>query len=318
MKGVAMRVGAVVALVLLLLALAADAPAGDEPPKAPKKDLGRPVSETEWIARVLDIDKVDAVGVKRKDLLAFAAKRSVVLVTVKIWDIRTTPLGAEIDIVDVMPQPEAITKNRLPRNPILLPPEERAAISEWGRWDRLTFKVKPSVTADGALDYERLVAGAKDLNRVPNPGVEYPPLTKDLAPLDSFGDWLTRFAGCCGIPDWRMAWQAYSLASSRVFPMSATAREGAVDANGRGPRVPVNVVFDIAKATGLGGYGLLDGSGRPITTVRALVEDPQVAESLTAGAKAVIHLRVHGFQDKAEMERQRGRFRVEVSFGRLR
>ena len=313
-----MRFAMVLAFVLILAGLATDAPAGDDRPKPAKKDEGRALSETEWIARILDIEKVNSVGVKKKDVLAFEAKRTVVLVRVKIWDVRSTALGTEIDIVDVMPQPEAVAKNRLPRDPILLPREDRDAIRDWRRWDRLTFKVKPSVAPDGSLSYERLVTGAADIARIPDPGIEYPPQPKDLAPLDSFGAWAERYADACRIPDWRAAWQCYSLASSRLFPMSATARDGAVDAGGRAPRAPVSVLFVVTKPTGVAGFGLVDGDGRLATTARAVVEDPQVAEALKAGTRAEIYFRVHGFDRREDMETHRGRFRVDVTFGHVK
>jgi hypothetical protein len=313
-----MRLHTFAASVAFVALLAARAPAGDDAPKPPKKDNARAISEEEWIVKVKDVARIDAVGVKKKDVLAFEARKAIVLVRSKIWDVRPTQDGIEVDIMEVMPVPDAIAEYRLPRDPILLPAEDAEAVKEWKRWDRLTFKVKPKVTPDGALQYERIIESAADVGRIPNPGVEYPPVAKPLADTDSFADWVDRYARACCVPDWRTAWKYYTGATSRLFPVTVTVRQGALDRSGRGPRAPVSLVFDIVRTANVSGYGLVDSAGHPSTSTQAVVDDPQVAEALKAGARAELYFRVHGFESSADLETHRGRFRVDVTFGRLR
>ena len=307
-----MRLHTFVASFAFLALLAGRAPAGDDAPKPPKKDTSRAISEEEWIAKVQDVDRVDAVGVKKKDVLAFHAKKNVVLVRSKIWDVRQTAQGIEVDIVEVMPVPAAMAKHRLPRAPIVLAAEDKEAIKDWKRWDRLTFKMKPAVAADGALSYQRLIESVADVGRIANPGIEYPPPGKPLAGLDAFGPWVERYARAFAVPDWRAAWKYYQAASAQLFPVSATVRQGAPNVQGRGPRAPVTLEFAVTGTTGSGLYGL------PTTTARVLIEDPQVTEALPAGARAELYFRVHGFEDSPDMAKQRGRFLVDVSFGKVR
>ena len=306
------------AAILLLAAFAAVAPAGEDPPGPAKKDNSRVYSEEDWIAKVKDLAKVNQVGLKKKDLMEFEAKRSVVRVCVKIWDIRPTREGLLIDVVEVQPSRVVADKDRLPRDPIVLAATDNEVVKDWKRWDRLAFKVKPKVTPDGVFTYERKIASATDIDRVPNPGIEYPPKQRTLTEADGFGAWVEKYARWCEVPDWRSAWKTYTWAASVSFPMTATVRDGAIDAAGRSARGPVSLVFDVHRSTGVTGFGLLDGQGHPTPTARALVEDPQVIEALKPGTRAELWFRVVGFENREDMEIRKGRFRVEVTFGRVK
>ena len=57
-----------------------------------------------------------------------------------------------------------------------------------------------------------MVSAAADIDRTPNPGVEYPPPERTLARVDSFGDWAERYAVACAQCDWRTVWAAYGRA----------------------------------------------------------------------------------------------------------
>ena len=92
-------------------------------------------------SRVKELKGTDLVGIKKKDVMAREAAKSVVRVRVKIWDIRPTKDGIAIDVVDVIPKkPE----ERLSRDPIVLYAEDRDVVKDWKRWDRLAFKVEPT------------------------------------------------------------------------------------------------------------------------------------------------------------------------------
>jgi len=305
------------AFLLLFAAFAADAPADEDKPAAPKKKDDTVVyAEDAWLAKVRDISNVDVVGVKKTDVLTRVAAKAVVTVRVKIWDIRSTKAGLAVDIVDIVPRGNA---EHLSRDPIVLFAEDREAMKDWKRWDRLTFKVKPKVTPDGFIEYTRLVSSAADVDRTPNPGIEYFFPERPLADLDEFGSWTEKYSRACCAEDWKTAWKHYSRAASVAFPMSACVRQGAADpTSGRTPRGPVTLCFDIAGSTGVTDYGLLDSHGHPCTWAMARVDDPQAIEALQTGARAVILLNVKGLDRREDVEFRKGRFRVDVAFGRVK
>jgi hypothetical protein len=307
-----------VAVLLLLLGFAAAAPAGDDKPPAGKKENLRVYSEEEWIEKLKDIQKVDLVGFKREKVLAYEANKAIVRVRVKIWDIRPSANGPTIDIVDIIPRRSVPDSERISREPIVIPAVDGDAIKEWKRWDRLAFKVKPKVTPDGFVQYERHVNGVVDIDRTPNPGVEYAPQEQQLAGLDSFDDFCARYARAVGEPDWKAAWRQYHGARSKLFPVTARVQRGAVDAQGRAPRGPSSIVFDFAKPPGVTGFGHCDGRGHPQMTASVVVDDPQLVEKLTPGAPAELLLQIVGLERASDLEVRQGKFRVEVSFGKAK
>jgi hypothetical protein len=306
-------IGTVVA-VSLLGGLVAGARAGDEKPGGAKKDV-HVYSEEEWLAKVRDIQNIDVVGVKRTDVLSREAAKSVIRMRVKIWDVRPTKDGPAVDLVDVVPSSAPADAPRLPRDPIVLPPSDGETVAAWKRWDRLTFKVTPKVAPDGSIAYAREVRGASDIDRLPNPGIEYPTSDVPLARADAFRDWVERFSRACAVPEWKTAWKSYSQAAATAFPVSATAREAPAGPLQRGP---VSRVFDISDYTGTTGYGLLDAQGHPRTWANVEIADPQVAEALKGGVRAELHIHVLGFDKREDLELHEGRFRTHVTFGRIR
>jgi hypothetical protein len=311
-----MKTIAAAALFLLLAFMAASAPADEDKPAAPKKKDDRHVyTEEEWIAKVKDLENVDVVGFKKQDVKTRTAAKSAVRVCVKIWDIRATKDGLSIDVVDVVPRGDA---QRLSRDPIVLSAEDSEAVKDWKRWDRLAFKVEPKVTPDGAWQYTRIITRASDIDRTVNPGVEYAPAALPLAEVDSFDDFIGRFSRACASEDWKTAWKSYLHAAKIAYPASATVHEGLVDASGRAPRGPVNLVFDIVKPTAVSGYGFCDAQGHPMTSARVVVDDPQAIEALKTGARAEILLHVHGIGRFDDFAVKKGRFAVEVWFGRVK
>ena len=307
------------AVMFLVGVLAVRASAGDDAAGGQKVKDVTVFSEEDWLQKVKDISKVDTVGVKRTDVLTRQAAKSVIRMRVKIFDIRTTREGLAIDIVDVSPCRARADAAALPRDPILLPAEDGPAVGEWKKWDRIVFKVKPKVLPDGALQYTRLVSGAADLDRIPNPGIEYVPSDRPLAKTDAFGDWVDRYSRACCTPDWRTAWKMYSHANDLWFPVSAKVRAVAAEfAGGRAHRGPCSVTFDFTGSTGVTGYGYVDAQGHPQTWAQVVVEDPQIGETLVAGARAELRLRILGLEKREDLELREGRFRVEVAFGRVK
>jgi hypothetical protein len=55
-----------------------------------------------------------------------------------------------------------------------------------------------------------------------------------------------------------------------------------------------------------------------MVSTRARVDDPQVEEFLGRGGAVELHLKLVGVSGLADLEVRQGRFRVDVSFGKLR
>lgn len=315
-----MRTNRMWAVLLVVVALCARAPAGDGAAPGPKKKEPEFIvrSEEEWFAKVRDIDKIDSISIKKSDVVAKEAARTVIRSRVKIRDIRAAEEGVAIDIMDVVPLRAGA--ERLSRPPIHLPATDRAAIAAWTKWDRLVFKVKPKVTPDGALEYARLVTTAADIERTPNPGVEYPEPARPLARVDTFRDFVDRYTHAITAGKWRPVWQMYAQATAALFPMTAVVKDpGAGDAADAGSRPKASVhAFEIAESTGVTGYGLLDSKQHPISSVWIDVDDPQVAETLKNGMRADLYFWVSGIENAADLEVREGHFKVTVTFGRLK
>lgn len=178
--------------------------------------------------------------------------------------------------------------------------------------------MKPKVTPDGVLVYERVIRNAADIDLTPDPGVEYAPPTLPRADTDVFDDWVARYARACYTPDWKAAWRYYARATSLAFPMTATVRDGALDASRRASRGAASLTFDFVKPTGVTGYGYIDAQGHPLTSAKVLVDDPQAVEALKPGSRAEILFHVLGIERADDLQVRQGRFRVEITFGRVK
>jgi hypothetical protein len=182
-----MRVLAAVAVVLALLCplvLADDSDLPVPPASSPPAAAPQTLTAAEWTKRAEAATALPTT-LARVQALRKLASEVVILCRGKIHDLRPSGSRIEVDVCRIGGGPVVRT--------FTIREDERPAIAEWQKWDRIEWRIRAVVDDDATIRYQALVNAVGDLTRTPNPGVEFEPLAKRRGTASEFARWIERF-----------------------------------------------------------------------------------------------------------------------------
>ncbi len=171
-------------MLLVVLALfAASAVAED----APKPQPPKLVAWEDWSAELDAVVKRKLSTIARVEKLRALCDSRLIEVRGKIRDIKKSGDGMEIATCGVHGVPPDLGS-------FFIAADEKPAVANWGMWDRLTWRLTPSVSDDGEVLYDRVYAGPGDVKRTENPGTEWPKI-ENAGSATQFAEWCIEFSG---------------------------------------------------------------------------------------------------------------------------
>jgi hypothetical protein len=209
---------------------------------------------------------------------------------------------------------------------LVVPPAAAEAASAWQRWDRVEWRLRPSMHHLGRIDFSVEFDRLADVVRTPNPGVEPPPPPGQPGSPAAFETWLGKFARAAYYNDVRTAAQQWGFAAKKTWLYPATITDvsgrvlGKLNADayidailttsrpGFRPDFGVQVIHNGERTVRRWGFD-------PKGTFEFYVADPQLAALLEPGTKVEVAIEL---DPDGALSGMRGPFPARIVVRRLR